>query len=257
VDVDRTHGEFADRGVVRLDRAFSADAAARMRDAVWRYAQRKVGISPDDRTSWPAGWLPVSWKGLKRNHVFDALIDNPSVLTVLDRIFAPTGWQRPKPGAQVLFNLPAPGPWAMHHGWHMDCGFERPTWPTHTVKLFAFFGDVGPCGGGTMLLAGSHRLVDLYRSGFEVPPGAGSANWHRFLRRYPPLGDLLRGATLPDLGRSMVGERYDIEGIPIEVVELTGRPGDVVVTHLHVFHCASPNTSDTPRQMLGKAVAAA
>jgi ectoine hydroxylase-related dioxygenase (phytanoyl-CoA dioxygenase family) len=55
----------------------------------------------------------------------------------------------------------------------------------------------------------------------------------------------------------MVGERYDIEGIPIEVVELTGRPGDVVVTHLHVFHCASPNTSDTPRQMLGKAVAAA
>jgi ectoine hydroxylase-related dioxygenase (phytanoyl-CoA dioxygenase family) len=194
---------------------------------------------------------------LKRNRAFDAIIDNSAVLDALDAVFAPAGWQPPKPGAQILLTLPRAGPWKMHDGWHMDCGFQRPTWPTHTVKLFAFFGEVGPCGGGTMLLAGSHRLVDLYRSGFEVPPAGGNANWRPFLRRHPPLGDLLQGATLPDLGRSMVGERYDIEGIPVEVIELTGRPGDIVLTHLHVFHCASPNTSDKPRQMLGKAIAAA
>jgi hypothetical protein len=257
MDADRIRAEFVDRGVVRLDRAFSTDVAARMGDAVWRHAERRAGVKRDDRSSWPDGWLALSWKGLKRNPVFGAIIDNRPVGEALDAIFGPAGWQRPKPGAQVLFNLPRPGPWAMHDGWHMDCGFERPTWPTHAVKLFAFFGHVVPCGGGTMLLAGSHRLVDLYRSTFEVPPAGGRANWHRFLRRYPPLGDLLRGATRPDLGRSMVGERHGVEGIPIDVVELTGRPGDVVITHLHVFHCASPNTSETPRQMLGKAVLAA
>jgi hypothetical protein len=55
----------------------------------------------------------------------------------------------------------------------------------------------------------------------------------------------------------MVGRRYEIEGVPVDVVELTGAPGDVVITHLHVFHSSSPNTSDAPRQMLGKPVLAA
>ena len=90
----------------------------------------------------------------------------------------------------------------------------------------------------------------------RVPPSGRGANWHQFLRRYPPLDRLLKGAAQADLGQSLIGERFEIEGIPIDVVELTGGPGDVIVTHLHVFHCASPNTSDTPRQMLGKAVLA-
>lgn len=75
-------------------------------------------------------------------------------------------------------------------------------------------------------------------------------------RRDPPLGDLLAGARRPDLGRSIVGERYEIEGVPVDVVELRGAPGDVVITHIHVFHSGSPNTSDSPRQMLGKGVLA-
>ena len=257
MDGDVIRSSFVDRGVVRLDGAFSAESAARMRDVVWRHAQRKVGLLPDDPSTWPSGWLPLSWKGLRRNHVFDAFIDNPSVISALDTVYGTGGWQRPKPGAQVLLSLPKPGPWTLPDGWHMDCGFERPTWPVFAVKLFAFIGEVGPCGGGTMLLPGSHRLVHRYRSTFEAPPAAGNANWHPFLRRHPPLGDLLSGAAMSDRGRSMVGQRYDIDGVPVDVVELTGEPGDVVITHLHVFHCGSPNTSDRPRQMLGRAVVAA
>ncbi len=257
MDLDAIRSVFVDRGVVRLDAAFSPEAAARIRTAVWRYAERKVGVRPDDPSSWPTGWLGLSWKGLKHNRAFDILVDNGSVTTALDAIFGPSGWQRPKPGSQVLFTLPGPKPWALPDGWHMDCGFERPTWPVSAVKMFAFFGDVGPCGGGTMLLPGSHRLVDRYRSTFATPPGAGKANWHRFLRRYPPLDDLLTGGTRPDLGRAMVGQRFHVAGVPVDVIELTGAPGDIVISHLHVFHSISPNTSGTPRQMLGKAVVAA
>ena len=36
--------------------------------------------------------------------------------------------------------------------------------------------------------------------------------------------------------------------------ELTGMPGDVVITHLHVYHGVSPNVSGVFRLMLGKAV---
>jgi ectoine hydroxylase-related dioxygenase (phytanoyl-CoA dioxygenase family) len=108
-----------------------------------------------------------------------------------------------------------------------------------------------------MLLPGSHRVVESYRATFETPPGGGKQNWHPFLRRHPPLGDLLRGAAQPEGGRAMVGARYDIDGVPVDVVELTGSPGDVVLTHLHVFHSVAPNTTTTPRRMLGKAVLAA
>ena len=257
MDVEAVRDAFADRGIVRLDGAFGRDAAAHLRGVVGRYAERRAGVRLDGSSPWPDGRLPLSWKGLKRNPAFGVLLDNPAVRGALDAIFGAAGWQRPKPGAQVLVTLPVPGPWSLPDGWHMDCGFERPTWPVFAVKVFAFLGDVGPCGGGTMLLPGSHRLVDRYRSGFAEPPGGGKANWHPFLRRHPPLGDLLRGATRPDRGRSMVGERYEIDGVPVDVVELTGAAGDVVITHLHVFHSGSPNTSESPRYMLGKGVLAA
>jgi hypothetical protein len=249
--------EFANRGVVHLDRAFSANAAARIRDVVWQHAERTLGLKRDDPSSWPRGWLPISWKGIKRNHAFDVLLDNPAVTTAFGVIFGPSGWQPPKPGAQVLMTLPGPGPWALPDSWHMDCGFEQPTWPVPAVKAFACFGAVGPRGGGTMVLAGSHRLVAAYRREFPEPPPGGNANWRRFLRRYPPLDELLGGASQPDLGRSMVGRQFDIEGVPIEVLELTGTPGDITLTHLHVFHAASPNTAGAPKQMLGKTVFAA
>jgi hypothetical protein len=257
MDAEAVRSQFAERGVVRLDGAFGPDDAARLREVVWRYAERRTGLGPDDRPALPGGRLPLSWKGLKRSRAFDVLIGSAAVAGTLDVIFGAGGWQRPRPGAQVLVNLPEPGPWSLPDGWHMDCGFEQPTWPVFAAKAFGFFGEVGPRGGGTMLLPGSHRLVDRYRSTFESPPGGGKANWHPFLRRHPPLGDLLQGATRPDLGRSLVGERYEIEGVPVDVVELTGAPGDVVITHLHVFHSGSPNTSDSPRQMLAKAVLAA
>src|SRR6185369_3711538 len=123
MDVAALRAAFADRGVVRIDGAFSRGAAERVQDVVWRYAERKIGLRRDDRSTWPDGWLPLSWKPLKRNRAFDVMIDNPAVTNALDAIFGGDGWQRPKPGAQVLLNLPGPGPWALPDGWHMDCGF--------------------------------------------------------------------------------------------------------------------------------------
>jgi hypothetical protein len=72
--------------------------------------------------------------------------------------------------------------------------------------------------------------------------------------RYPWLARLLDGADLADRGRPLVGEAGEIDGGPAQVVELTGSPGDVVVTHLHVFHARSPDTGTFPRLMLGKEV---
>lgn len=244
--------QFETTGVVRLENAFDPSA---MRRTIWAYAADR-GLVLDDPSTWPEGWPGISWKGLKRKTVFLPFIDNPAVTGALDTIFGVGGWKHPRAGAQILVTFPKPGPWALTDGWHMDTGFERASFPTYAVKLFAFFARVEPQGGGTMALPGTHLVVDRYRE--TIPPGTGSGkvNWLPFMNSHPALAQLLRGASMPDFGRSLVGQTFDVDGIPIEVLEMTGEPGDVFITHLHVFHAASHNASHSPRQMLGQAVSA-
>jgi hypothetical protein len=240
-------------GVVRLQGAFTAEQAAGMREAVWRHAGRQAGLRPGDPASW-AGSPVLNWQGLKRDPAFRPLAGSRPVSGALDAIFGTGGWQRPRPGAQILFSLPEPGPWVLPDAWHMDCGFEQATWPVRSVKLFAFMDEVGPRGGGTMLLPGTHRLAGRYRETLPEPAGAGKENWRPFMRHHPWLARLLDGASLPDHGRPLVGARGEIDSVPVQVVELTGSPGDVVITHLHVFHARSPNTGTVPRLILGKEI---
>lgn len=249
--------QFEETGVIRLRGAFSTSEAAEMREAVWGYAARKNGLRVDDRRTWPEGFAGVGWKGLRRSAVFDPFVGNPAVNETLRVIFGDDGWTPPKAGTQLLVTFPASGPWTMPDGWHIDCGFERPTWPAFAVKLFGFFDTVEPEGGGTMILPGSHRVVERYRETLPPGTGAGKENWQPFMRQDPWLAELMRGDSRPDHGRSLVGQRGEIDGVPVEVEEMTGEPGDVVLTHLHIFHSAAPNTTGRPRQMMGKEISAA
>jgi hypothetical protein len=244
---------FEATGVVRLVGAFTADQAAAMRNAMWQHAGHQAGLRPADPTTWAASPV-LNWRALSRDPVFGPVVENQAVGDALNGIFGVGGWRRPRPGAQILFSLPEPGPWVLPDGWHMDCGFDHATWPVPSVKLFAFVGEVGPRGGGTMVLPGTHRLVNRYRASLPAPVGAGKENWRTFMRHHPWLARLLDGADLPDRGRSLVGEAVEIDGVPVQVVESTGSPGDVVIIHRHVFHARSPDTGADPRLMLGKEV---
>jgi hypothetical protein len=240
--------QFHDTGVLRFDGAFTAAQAATMRSAIWHFIERRTDVRRDDPTTWPEVRIPISFKSMRRGAHFEPLLGNPAVQQALAATFGPDGWDRSRgPKAQILLTFPTPGPWSMPDGWHMDCGFERPTWPVFAMKGFAFFDEVEPTGGGTFVLEGSHRLVERYAR--TLPPGTGGKGqvWARFMKQDPWLDRVRRGG--PD--RDLVGATHVVDGIPLRVVELTGKPGDVVLTHLHVFHSASPNTSARPRQMLG------
>ncbi len=45
---------------------------------------------------------------------------------------------------------------------------------------------------------------------------------------------------------------HDAGGIPVAIAELTGQPGDVVLTHPWVLHSWSYNTASYPRMMMTK-----
>lgn len=86
--------------------------------------------------------------------------------------------------------------------------------------------------------------------------GGDTASWTRFLRAHAPLDDVLAGSRRADFGRSIVGQRFTIDDVDVDVIEVTGAPGDVVITHLHVFHVGSPNTTSRPRVMLAQGIRA-
>jgi hypothetical protein len=257
VGTDDLGDRFQRDGIVRLDGAFTAEQARAIRDTVWSHVERRSEVRRLEPATW-ATKLQITFKPLKGKAVFAPLIDNAAVGLALDAIFGQNGWRHPKaPGAQILLTMPTMEPWVLPSGWHMDCGFEQPTWPVFAVKLFAFFDEVEAEGGGTLLLSGSHRLVERYAK--TVPPGTGGngVTWGRFMKQDPWLNQLRRGGTVDEPRRDLLNREHEVDGIPLRALELTGSPGDVVITHLHVFHTGAPNVSSRPRQMLGSGIAAA
>lgn len=69
--------------------------------------------------------------------------------------------------------FPADDRWELPvRGWHFD--FMPASVDPRPVHVFAFLNEVRPRGGGTLVLTGSHRVVEQYlRRGeaFRMPPG--------------------------------------------------------------------------------------
>jgi hypothetical protein len=132
----------------------------------------------------------------------------------------------------------------------MDRGFEPDT-STTVVKMFGLIDDVGVGCGGTLAVAGSHRLVQRYSRDLASDQRHGnSATWRRFLRTDPWLDDLARPGPEPERTRRLMAGPHDADGIELRLVEMTGEAGEVYVTDLRTFHCVAPNAGPRPRMMI-------
>lgn len=249
-DVDH----FEANGILHLPGAFRSDEAAAMADAIWGYVEGRSDVRRGTPTSWPnTAHLPggLSLKALKRRGVFGPALSNPALADALDVIFGTRHWSIPRQGPRFLLTFPSPETWAMPTGWHIDGSFDTPAYPVPWIQLWAIVEPVEPCGGGTLLLAGSHNLVERYRHGLPADQLAGnSVSWGRFMRQHPFLEQLRRGGSLEAPGRDLLGRKVDVNGIEVQSIEVSGQPGDMYLSHGLVFHCVSPNTAHRPRLML-------
>ena len=245
---------FDDTGVVHLPGAFAAEQAAAMAKAVWDYVEARSAVRRGEPDSWPeTPYLPpgLSLKGLKGRGVFSPALVNPAVTDALDAVLTPGRWAAPKRGPRLLVTFPRPGPWVMPTAWHFDGGFDTPAFPTPWLQLWAVLEPLAPCGGGTLLLTGSHRLVERYRHG--LPPdkrGGNSQSWAAFMRQHPFLDRLRKGGSHESPGRDLLGQAHDVGGVLVEAIEVSGEPGDMYLSHGMTFHCAAPDTAGAPRLML-------
>ena len=242
--------EFEERGVVRVDGVFDSDVAEAMQDAVWREWRARVGVRRDDPSTWspaPAwGQLPSA----KRDPVFRNMV-GPRLRAVADALLG-VGWTASSGFGNLLASFPDAERWTLpgrSGQWHSDFSFAVPMTPLPALRVFVLFGDVAPGGGGTLLVAGSHRMVERFIASqpddAALPAKHSSEPCHR---SNAWLSELTSGDD-DEAGRidRFLHTVTDVDGIPAQVVEACGPAGTAYVCHPWTVHCRPPNSSDRPR----------
>jgi ectoine hydroxylase-related dioxygenase (phytanoyl-CoA dioxygenase family) len=109
------------------------------------------------------------------------------------------------------------------------------------VQMFSFLDTVAPGSGGTLVVTGSHRLLND-RGRIRSKKAKG------LLKREPYFRDLLK----PGEGerKHFLEEPGHVGDIELRVVELCGDPGDVFLMDMRVLHTLAPNASRAPRLMV-------
>lgn len=237
----------AQRGVLPLASLISPECITAARQHVERSFSR-AGLWKDGwhlshlpQPPWPASGFDTAAFLDHAHPAVEALIEDPALRQVIDRLFEHdaidrTFYARP----QLLFSLPSPGPWSVPCAhWHLDIP-RLASGRQPGVQLFTFLDRVAPQGGGTLVVAGSHRLLN-----------DGRFHRSKALRRHLSQLRYFRDLCSPHLPHraQLLGQIAREDGVDLEVVELHGNPGDVYLTDLRLLHTGAPNVTPHPRLM--------
>ena len=244
--------EFEARGYVRIPEAFPPDAALRMQDAMWRELREDFNIVREDRSTWRQ---PERDLRRVRSASEQDAITTPRLTGRIEALVGAANWTKPRDWGRVLVTFPEGEgrDWTLPTGpWHWDSELGRNLDGVRRLVIFTFFSDVTSHGGGTVIVEGSHRLLARFYerlSNDERKLKHGKLrkrflNWDPWLRSLAGLED-----GPPDRVGYFMDVPREVHGIPVRVVELTGRPGDAVLCHPLMIHCPAPNCSRTPRFM--------
>jgi hypothetical protein len=255
-DVDEsTLKTFAETGVVRLRKVFSSQDAERMREVVWRDLFHCEGVRREDRATWQRQTPRRKLARAKRDPMFHAMFGE--TLRALADALLGEDWVTSAAFGNLLVDFPDAKRWHLpgRDGfWHADLGNYPRMEPLPGLRAFVVFGDVPPGGGGTLLVAGSGRMIRRFVEAHPDVPRSQKADvaWHQAIPwlRELTLSQLPSGRTHEEdeeRRRRFMETVTDVDGIPAQVVEACGPPGDVYVCHPWTIHCKPPIASDGPR----------
>lgn len=242
--------QFVTRGYVRIHDALPPGLVARVQDAVWNELKVCGGVLREDPSTWRTDWLGVNKEAIDKA---SGVYIGPRLVGAVDQLLGAGRWRRLRSLGGLLFTMPSgscEGWNVAARGWHQDNDSHNYRAELNELMLFTFFSSVGPQGGGTLVLSGSHRLLEQYlvaRDAGNVPATVsildGFADWH------PWLAELMGRRPRTCSTDALLGAMTNIYGTCVQVVELTGEPGDAVLCHPAILHAVNRNCSPTPRIM--------
>jgi ectoine hydroxylase-related dioxygenase (phytanoyl-CoA dioxygenase family) len=242
--LDKHKAEFEAWGITKYSGLVSPAAAHAARDLIREEASKHSLLSP---TGWQRSHsrfgepkpFRAALNRLNRADHFPDFVSKELIETaqaLLGDVVRPL-----PPGQQILFTLPGNALWSVPNDvWHVDVP-RFGTLDSPGLQMFTFIDSVGPKAGATLVLAGSHRLLNNSHV-------IRSKELKRLLRRdqyFQWLFDQKRDSI------SKLDEtRGTVDNVVLQVHELTGQVGDVYFMDLRTLHTPAPNCSDTARLML-------
>jgi hypothetical protein len=242
--------QFERDGYLHVKAAFAPADAAAMERQWWRELADEHGIDRDDRSTWHR--ISGDLKAAKHDPI-QIKIFTDRVRGIFDDLLGPGSWSPPRDWGRPLVTFPEPGAWDLPaRNWHWDGATELHLDRLHGLFVVSFIGEVAPRSGGTLIIAGSPRLLiqQRRRTGLDEQRAFGARLWEQFHRSDPWLMALTGLAPSPaDRVAAFMDDETVVDGVPLRVVELTGEPGDMVLCHPVIVHCVAPNRGTWPRFM--------
>jgi hypothetical protein len=235
---------FIEQGMIKLEDLLPSQPVSMARERIYSQLSR-LGLLVDGRwadSADPAWGKPArkALKGLSKSQELRGLISD-RVITCAQTLVDGEAIASSPPDSQLLYTPPGAGTWTVPHAiWHLDYPrLGEQDGPG--VQMFTFLDTVTEANGGTLLISGSHRLLN--------DEGVlSSKETKRRLKRHAFFRNLLdKHYPERDLLRSQVA---NIDGTELKLVELTGKPGDVYLTDLRLLHSLGANTCKRPRLMM-------
>lgn len=233
-------------GIALLPRAVPARDVVAMRARIWAHLERAHGILEREPAAWPAT-RPSHFQALSRGDAF-ASARCPALVAALDELLGRGGWQEPQSWGPPLVSFCDCEVWDVPtKSWHLDLPIA-PTRALRALRAFTFLTDVEPHGGATLAVAGSHRVLAALaeRAGRELRSRearkalAASDGW------FAALGD----CDATDREQRFLRDGACVLNVPVRVVELCGRAGDIVLMRAELLHAAAPHARAAPRIVL-------
>jgi hypothetical protein len=249
--------QFLETGMAHIPALIPKRITDAMADALWETLARQHRIDRRRPETWTVA-RPTKLQELKRSGAFDVM-NCPELRSVLDEVFTDRGWVAPKHWGQALVTFREDdAPWTVPSvAWHVDMIDQAALspWP-HYVRLFVLLAPVEPGGGGTVYLAGSHRLV-MRLMAQASGPGENRCNplRERLKRLDPWIAELCTGQGAGRIERFMQAGA-EIGGAPLRVAETVGGAGDLFIMHPAMLHAAAPCASPEPRLVAAETIVA-
>ncbi|HIG39678.1 MAG: phytanoyl-CoA dioxygenase family protein [bacterium] len=237
---------FKDKGVTRLN-GFLTDDKVKAGQAATFKALERAGVWQNE--DWQLDHLEKSTavnaganlvRGLKKSEALADMITR-NLRDAVNQLLDGNPFTTLTNNPQVLFTLPNASRWTVPYQiWHLDIP-RLPLGKSVGIQMFTFLNSVSPGGGGTLIVAGSHQLLN---NGKFIR----SRQVKKRLKKHPYFRDLM-SKDFPQRGEFLkkTGQVGDVE---LQVAELWGDPGDIYLVDMRMLHTLAPNASNIPRIML-------
>lgn len=213
---------FHDEGYLRLSGVHSAARLRAMRDNILRELSRLNIWSGGKSVGSALKDLPPFQQIAKLSSMvkiagLDELLNTPEIRSAISGLAG----QVPQAGhgSQLLLSLPHQGRWSLANlNWHVDVA-AKPGHAIPGIQAFYLIDDVVPHGGATLALARSHRMTG-------------------------EMAGRLRGSLKMPADLEAV-----LSASNTEIIEMSGRAGDVFLMDMRVLHSPSINSAKGIRMM--------